>query len=85
MCGVGRIEETWRLWCKFQEDHSRFEDWLTEAERVAANPNSSDVLYADAKEELKSFEVRELVKDHTHMPSHAQRYAHTLFYFLILI
>lgn len=52
-----RIEETWRLWCKFLDDYSRFEDWLKMAERTAANPNSGDVLYTVAKEELKKFEV----------------------------
>lgn len=52
-----RIEETWKLWCKFLEDYSRFEDWLKIAERTAANPNSADVLYTVAKEELKKFEV----------------------------
>lgn len=52
-----RIEETWRLWCKFLDDYSRFEDWLKMAERSAANPNSADVLYTVAKEELKKFEV----------------------------
>ncbi|TMS12312.1 Nesprin-2 [Larimichthys crocea] len=51
-----RIEETWKLWCKFLEDYSRFEDWLKIAERTAANPNSADVLYTVAKEELKKFE-----------------------------
>ncbi|KAG1964263.1 nesprin-2 [Pimephales promelas] len=51
-----RIEETWRLWCKFQEDYSSFEDWLNVAERSAAEPNSSDVLYIDAKEELQKYE-----------------------------
>ncbi|XP_077366480.1 nesprin-2a isoform X2 [Festucalex cinctus] len=51
-----RIEETWRLWCKFLEDYSQFEDWLKMAESSAANPNSGDVLYAVAKEELKKFE-----------------------------
>ncbi|XDV42021.1 hypothetical protein PO909_010774 [Leuciscus waleckii] len=51
-----RIEETWRLWCKFQEDYSSFEDWLNVAERSAADPNSSDVLYIDAKEELQKYE-----------------------------
>ncbi|XP_061843165.2 nesprin-2a isoform X2 [Nerophis lumbriciformis] len=51
-----RIEETWRLWCKFLEDYSRFEDWLKMAEYTAANPNSGDVLYSIAKEELKKFE-----------------------------
>ncbi|XP_045916269.1 nesprin-2 isoform X3 [Micropterus dolomieu] len=51
-----RIEETWRLWCKFLDDYSRFEDWLKIAERTAANPSSADVLYTVAKEELKKFE-----------------------------
>lgn len=59
MCDVPpcRIEETWRLWCKFLDDYSRFDDWLKMAERTAASPNSADVLYAVAKEELKKFEV----------------------------
>uniref|UniRef100_A0A673M6G5 KASH domain-containing protein n=1 Tax=Sinocyclocheilus rhinocerous TaxID=307959 RepID=A0A673M6G5_9TELE len=52
-----RIEETWRLWCKFQEDYSSFEDWLNVAERSAAEPNSSDIVYTDAKEELQKYEV----------------------------
>lgn len=52
-----RIEETWRLWQKFLDDYSRFEDWLKSAERTAACPNSSEVLYTSAKEELKRFEV----------------------------
>ncbi|XP_077075807.1 nesprin-2a [Siphateles boraxobius] len=51
-----RIEETWRLWCKFREDYSSFEDWLNAAERSIAEPNSSDVLYTDAKEELQKYE-----------------------------
>uniref|UniRef100_A0AAY5KVL8 KASH domain-containing protein n=1 Tax=Esox lucius TaxID=8010 RepID=A0AAY5KVL8_ESOLU len=51
-----RIEETWRLWCKFLDDYSRFEDWLKVAESTAANPNSENVLYTVAKEELKMFE-----------------------------
>ena len=53
-----RIEETWRLWCKFLDDYSRFDDWLKTAERTAASPKSSGVLYTVAKEELKKFEVR---------------------------
>lgn len=52
-----RIEETWRLWQKFLDDYSRFEDWLETSERKAALPNSSGVLYTVAKEELKKFEV----------------------------
>ena len=52
-----RIEETWRLWGKFLDDYARFEDWLKMAERTAAKPNSTDVLYTVAKQELKKFEV----------------------------
>ncbi|XP_069343498.1 nesprin-2 isoform X2 [Eulemur rufifrons] len=52
-----KIEETWRLWQKFLDDYSRFEDWLNSAERTAACPNSSEVLYTSAKEELKRFEA----------------------------
>ncbi|KAK1894421.1 Nesprin-2 [Dissostichus eleginoides] len=51
-----RIEETWRLWQKFLEDFSRFEEWLVSSERTAALPNSSGVLYTVAKEEMKKFE-----------------------------
>ncbi|XP_051264719.1 nesprin-1 isoform X9 [Dicentrarchus labrax] len=52
-----KIEETWRLWQKFLDDYSRFEDWLKNSERTAALPNSSGVLYTVAKEELKKFEA----------------------------
>ncbi|XP_061700644.1 nesprin-1 isoform X7 [Syngnathoides biaculeatus] len=52
-----KIEETWRLWQKFLEDFSRFEEWLAASERTAALPNSSGVLYTEAKEELKKFEA----------------------------
>ncbi|XP_038626046.1 nesprin-1 isoform X2 [Tachyglossus aculeatus] len=51
-----KIEETWRLWQKFLDDYSRFEDWLKIAESTAAFPSSSGVLYTVAKEELKKFE-----------------------------
>ncbi|KAM4866179.1 nesprin-1 isoform 1-T1 [Thomomys bottae] len=52
-----KIEETWRLWQKFLDDYSRFEDWLKTSERTAAFPSSSGVLYTIAKEELKKFEA----------------------------
>lgn len=57
MISLHRIEETWRLWQRFLDDFSRFEEWLTMSERTAALPNSSGVLYTVAKEELKKFEV----------------------------
>ncbi|XP_041279944.1 nesprin-1 isoform X4 [Onychostruthus taczanowskii] len=52
-----KIEETWRLWQKFLDDYSRFEEWLKTSERTAAFPSSSGVLYTVAKEELKKFEA----------------------------
>ncbi|XP_061667964.1 nesprin-1 isoform X8 [Syngnathoides biaculeatus] len=52
-----KIEETWRLWQKFLDDYSRFEEWLKSSERTAAMPNSSGVIYTVAKEELKKFEA----------------------------
>uniref|UniRef100_A0A673K6N5 KASH domain-containing protein n=1 Tax=Sinocyclocheilus rhinocerous TaxID=307959 RepID=A0A673K6N5_9TELE len=52
-----RIEETWRLWQKFLDDYSHFEEWLMLSEKTAALPNSSGVLYTVAKEELKKFET----------------------------
>uniref|UniRef100_A0AAV2JDF3 KASH domain-containing protein n=1 Tax=Knipowitschia caucasica TaxID=637954 RepID=A0AAV2JDF3_KNICA len=52
-----RIEETWKLWQKFLEDYTRYDDWLKTSEKIAALPNSSNVLYTVAKEELKKFEA----------------------------
>ncbi|XP_010221465.1 PREDICTED: nesprin-2 [Tinamus guttatus] len=52
-----KIEETWRLWQRFLDDYSRFESWLIPAEKMAAEPHSSEVLYTNAKEELKRFEA----------------------------
>ncbi|KAI5619793.1 nesprin-2-like isoform X2, partial [Silurus asotus] len=52
-----RIEETWRLWCKFQEDYLQFEDWLNIAEQATPEPETSDALYNVAKEELKKYEA----------------------------
>uniref|UniRef100_A0A8C7YY31 Spectrin repeat containing, nuclear envelope 2b n=1 Tax=Oryzias sinensis TaxID=183150 RepID=A0A8C7YY31_9TELE len=64
-----RIEETWRLWRKFLDDYSRFEDWLKTAELTAASPGSADVLYTSAKEELKRFEAfqRQVQERHTQL------------------
>uniref|UniRef100_A0A8C2GY21 KASH domain-containing protein n=1 Tax=Cyprinus carpio TaxID=7962 RepID=A0A8C2GY21_CYPCA len=52
-----KIEKTWRLWQKFLDDYSHFEEWLVLSETTAALPNSSGVLYTVAKEELKKFET----------------------------
>ncbi|XP_073726049.1 nesprin-1 isoform X5 [Misgurnus anguillicaudatus] len=52
-----KIEETWRLWQKFLDDFSQFDEWLLTSEKTAALSNSSGVLYTVAKEELKRFET----------------------------
>ncbi|XP_063044606.1 nesprin-1-like isoform X4 [Engraulis encrasicolus] len=52
-----KIEETGRLWNKFLDDFGRFEEWLKASERTAARPNSSNIIYTLAKEELKKFEA----------------------------
>lgn len=64
-----RIEETCRLWQKFLEDYSRFDEWLKEAEAMAAAPDSSEVLYTKAKEEQKKFEAfqRQIHERLTHL------------------
>ncbi|XP_077477871.1 nesprin-2-like isoform X2 [Stigmatopora argus] len=63
------IEETRRLWRDFLDDSAHLDDWLEAAEATAANPDSADVLYAVAKEELKKFEAfqREVHERLTHL------------------
>lgn len=57
------MEETWRLWRRFLDDFARFHDWMEGAELAAAQPDSADVLYTGAKEELKKFEVSDRWND----------------------
>ncbi|KAM9777590.1 nesprin-2 [Neosynchiropus ocellatus] len=52
-----RIEETGRLWSKFLDLSYGLHDWLQAAERTAATPDTSDVPYLQAREELKRFEA----------------------------
>ncbi|XP_046719604.1 nesprin-2 isoform X2 [Silurus meridionalis] len=54
--GCVQLERRWRLWHKFMKDYSCLDDWLRLAEKLAASPNSSHVLYNTAKEELQKFE-----------------------------
>ncbi|XP_041035449.1 nesprin-2-like [Carcharodon carcharias] len=51
-----KMEQSWQLWQAFLDDYSRFNDWMRWAEAVAKEPQSSQVLYTEAKEELKRFE-----------------------------
>ncbi|KAJ8414578.1 hypothetical protein AAFF_G00037800 [Aldrovandia affinis] len=51
-----QLEKRWTLWHKFMKAHSHFDDWLRLAEKSAASPKSSHVLYVTAKQELKKFE-----------------------------
>ncbi|XP_060712015.1 nesprin-2-like [Hemiscyllium ocellatum] len=51
-----KMEQSWQLWQEFLDDYSRFNDWMHWAEALAREPLSSQVLYSEAKEELKRFE-----------------------------
>ncbi|XP_023932384.1 nesprin-1-like [Lingula anatina] len=54
-----RIEETWRLWQKFSEDYHRFVDWMKDMEKATTKPRSASVTFAEAKEELRKFELQD--------------------------
>ncbi|XP_076833140.1 uncharacterized protein LOC143478089 isoform X2 [Brachyhypopomus gauderio] len=54
--GCVQLERRWVLWHEFMKEHSCLDDWLRQAEKLAARPNSSHVLYITAKEELQKFE-----------------------------
>ncbi|XP_022095690.1 nesprin-1-like isoform X2 [Acanthaster planci] len=52
-----KIEETWRLWQRFIDDYTRFDDWLTSSERIASNPHTTSAPFAVIKEEIKKFDM----------------------------
>ncbi|XP_077064313.1 uncharacterized protein LOC143716063 [Siphateles boraxobius] len=54
--GCVKLERRWMLWYEFKKELSCLEDWLRTAEKIAASPNSSHVLYVTAKEELQKYE-----------------------------
>ncbi|MCJ8740147.1 hypothetical protein PDJAM_G00055430 [Pangasius djambal] len=54
--GCVQLERRWMLWHKFMKEYSCLDDWLRLAEKSAASPNTSHVLYITAKEELQKFE-----------------------------
>ncbi|XP_055052701.2 nesprin-1 [Misgurnus anguillicaudatus] len=54
--GCAKLERRWMLWYEFMKEHSCLDDWLRSAEKIAASPNSSHVLYDVAKEELQKYE-----------------------------
>ncbi|XP_007236898.3 nesprin-1 [Astyanax mexicanus] len=54
--GCVQLERRWVLWHEFMKEYSCLDDWLQLAEKLAASPNSSHVLYITAKEELQKFE-----------------------------
>ncbi|XP_038641694.1 nesprin-2-like [Scyliorhinus canicula] len=59
------MELSWQLRQEFLDDYSRFNDWMRWAETVVKEPQSSQVLYTEAKEELKRFEcLRKRTEDH---------------------
>ncbi|XP_016429413.1 nesprin-2 isoform X3 [Sinocyclocheilus rhinocerous] len=51
-----KLERRWVLWYEFKKELSCLDDWLRSAEKIAASPNSSHVLYVTAKEELQKYE-----------------------------
>ncbi|XP_059370216.1 uncharacterized protein si:ch211-137a8.2 [Carassius carassius] len=51
-----KLERRWMLWYEFKKELSCLDDWLRSAEKMAASPNSSHVLYVTAKEELQKYE-----------------------------
>ncbi|XP_051534733.1 nesprin-2-like [Myxocyprinus asiaticus] len=51
-----KLERRWMLWYELMKEHSSLDDWLQLAEKIAASPNSSHVLYVTAKEELQKYE-----------------------------
>ncbi|XP_072346358.1 nesprin-2 isoform X2 [Scyliorhinus torazame] len=60
-----KMELSWQLRQEFLDDYSRFNDWMRWAETVVKEPQSSQVLYTEAKEELKRFEcLRKRTEDH---------------------
>ncbi|XP_059390283.1 uncharacterized protein LOC132123573 [Carassius carassius] len=54
--GCIKLERRWMLWYEFKKELSCLDDWLRSAEKIAASPNSSHVLYVTAKEELQKYE-----------------------------
>ncbi|XP_067307821.1 nesprin-2 isoform X2 [Pseudorasbora parva] len=54
--GCVKLERRWMLWYEFKKELSCLDDWLRSAEKIAASPNSSHVLYVTAKEELQKYE-----------------------------
>ncbi|KAG1929899.1 nesprin-2 [Pimephales promelas] len=54
--GCVKLERRWMLWYEFKKELSSLDDWLRSAEKMAASPNSSHVLYVTAKEELQKYE-----------------------------
>ena len=51
-----RIEETWRLWQKFFEDYTGFDEWLTKSEQMLSEPPTV-APFVVIKEEVKKLEV----------------------------
>uniref|UniRef100_A0A673HM51 Uncharacterized LOC107714189 n=1 Tax=Sinocyclocheilus rhinocerous TaxID=307959 RepID=A0A673HM51_9TELE len=51
-----KLERRWMLWYEIKKELSCLDDWLRSAEKIAASPNTSYVLYVTAKEELQKYE-----------------------------
>ena len=55
---IFRIEETKLQWEIFFKDHLIFSNWLKEAEKKTEDTNIQLISYKNAKNQLKSYEVR---------------------------
>ena len=62
ICFFFRIEDTHRSWKKFLIDFSSFSDWLITCEATAKEPLSNNIMYEDARKQLKIFEVTTWIK-----------------------
>ena len=55
-----KIEETWRLWQRFHDDHTRFVQFLKEREKKLVDPKTENATFAMLRAELRKFEVSQI-------------------------
>ena len=57
-CGCCRIEKSWRLWQKFNDQQQKLDDWLDEAEQKLQAVTSEEATFDTIKNEIRNVEVR---------------------------
>ncbi|XP_056138897.1 nesprin-2 [Lampris incognitus] len=50
------LKRRWALWQEFMKEHAHLDAWLQLAEQTASSPDSAQIAYVTAKEELRKFE-----------------------------